>query len=354
MEIATALGLSAAEAAPSVATSASCYDQIEYVRILSIVKSELKLIQIKWKIGFADFVIATHDAALEQRPERFNRIGVRSSYYILALAVPDYAVIVIASEQAIAAVLIGRKQLDAGPIRDVANETIERGRVGILDHLADHVALTRDRADDWNLSLGARQIERAPLAGVHVVRFPANKRFIHFHVAKQLREIVFHRGSDARAHIPRGFVRAGSHHAMNLVGADSLLGVAHDEHDLKPRSQGILCVLEDRLCDDAETIAVPTATVLALANPMEGTMRDMKHFHVAATRAFDHAIGPTLLKQKALAIVFGLKCGQQLIERLHANNIASGACGVNKRIIPMRKGIEFKAEDGILLRGRRR
>ena len=89
------LGLSAAEAAPSVATSASCYDQIEDVGILSIVKPELKLIQIQRQIGLADIVIAAHDSALEQRPERFNRIGVSRTDYVFALAMTDHAMIVI-------------------------------------------------------------------------------------------------------------------------------------------------------------------------------------------------------------------------------------------------------------------
>src|SRR5271170_6077544 len=75
-------------------------------------------------------------------------------------AVPDYAMIVVASEQAIAAVFVGREQLDAGSIRNLTNETIERGRIGVLDHLADHVTFATDRADDWNLSLSTRQIER--------------------------------------------------------------------------------------------------------------------------------------------------------------------------------------------------
>jgi hypothetical protein len=322
MEIAIVLGLSAAEAAPSVATSASCYDQIENVRILAIVKPELKLIQIQWQVGFADLVVAAHDAALDQRPERFNRIGVRCSNYILALAVPDHAMIVIATKQPIAAVLVGREQLHAGPIRNLTNETIERGRIGVLDHLADHVALTTDRADDGNFSLGACQIERSALAGVHIVRFSANKHFVHFHVAKQLREIVFHRGSNAGAHIPCGFVRAGSHHAMDLVRAYALLCVAHDEHDLKPRPQWIFSVLENCFRDDAESVAVAPAAALPLANPMEGTMRNVENLHVPATGAFDYAVRPALLNQKPLAIVFGLKRGQQLIERLHEEQYA--------------------------------
>jgi len=335
-EDATVLDCPTAEAAPSEATSASCYDQVEYVRIRAIVKPELKLIQVEWQISFADFVIAAHDAALEKRPERFNRIGVRRTYYVFALTVTDYAMIVVAAEQAIARVFIGREQLDAGSIRDLTNETIESGRIGVLDHLADHVSFPADRADDGNLAVRAGFA--VALALVLVRLFPADVRLVSLDLAQQLREIVFHCSADARAHIPRGFVRAGSHHAMNLVGTNSLLCVAHDEHDLKPRAQRILSVLENRFRDDAEPVAVASAAILALTNPVEGPMRDVEHFRVGATRALDNAIRPPLLYQKPLAIVLSLKCGQQLIERLHANNIAFCACGVNRRIIPFPSG----------------
>src|ERR1700730_12336633 len=112
-EVVAVLGLSAAEAAPSVAISASCYDQIEYVRIFSIVKPELKFVQVERQIGLADFVIAAHDAALEERPERFNRIGVSGADYVFALAIAHHAVIVVATKQAIATVFIGREQPDS-------------------------------------------------------------------------------------------------------------------------------------------------------------------------------------------------------------------------------------------------
>jgi hypothetical protein len=56
MEGAIVLDCPIAEAVPSAATSASCYYHIEYVRILSIVKSELKLAQVEQQVGFANFL----------------------------------------------------------------------------------------------------------------------------------------------------------------------------------------------------------------------------------------------------------------------------------------------------------
>jgi hypothetical protein len=46
----------------------------ENVGILSIVVPECEFGQIQREIRLADFVVAAHDAASEQRPKRFNRL----------------------------------------------------------------------------------------------------------------------------------------------------------------------------------------------------------------------------------------------------------------------------------------
>jgi len=68
-----------AETFASVRVSAPCYRFAECVGFLAIVKSELKLRKIQRQVFLADTVIAAHDSAFEQQPERFNRIGVKYS-----------------------------------------------------------------------------------------------------------------------------------------------------------------------------------------------------------------------------------------------------------------------------------
>ena len=46
----------------------------EHVGILPIVVAERKFRQIQRQIRFADFVIAAHNSAPQQAPERFNRL----------------------------------------------------------------------------------------------------------------------------------------------------------------------------------------------------------------------------------------------------------------------------------------
>ena len=102
-----------AETFASVRVSAPSYRAREYVGILAVVKSELKLRKVQRQILFAYAVIAAHDSAFEQRPERFNRIGVDDAAHIFAAAVTDYSVrqskvFATESEQAITGMLIGR------------------------------------------------------------------------------------------------------------------------------------------------------------------------------------------------------------------------------------------------------
>jgi hypothetical protein len=65
-----------AEAAASVANSASCYDQIEDVGVLAVVETEGKLIEIQRQIILADVMVCANHATLEQRPERFDVVGM--------------------------------------------------------------------------------------------------------------------------------------------------------------------------------------------------------------------------------------------------------------------------------------
>lgn len=104
---------------------------------------------------------------------------------------------------------------------------------------------------------------------------------------------------------------------MDLVRGNPFLRMAHDEHHLEPRSERVFSVLEDRLGNDAESVAVTPTTFLAFANPVERAMRDVKHLFILAAWAFDYAVRPAALNQKALAIVLGLELVEQLIERSH-------------------------------------
>jgi hypothetical protein len=65
-----------AEASASSDASASSYRCSEDIGILAIVVAKLKLIQIQGQIFLAHVVIGADHATLEQRPERFEIVGM--------------------------------------------------------------------------------------------------------------------------------------------------------------------------------------------------------------------------------------------------------------------------------------
>ena len=78
-----------AEAAASVETSASCYHVEENIGVAAIVESVLKFREIQRQIFLAHVVVSAENPALEQRLERFHRIGMDFAAHVLAFAMID-------------------------------------------------------------------------------------------------------------------------------------------------------------------------------------------------------------------------------------------------------------------------
>jgi hypothetical protein len=74
------------EAPASQRTSASGprYRLAEDIGFTAVIVAELKLGQVERQILLADMMKATHDAALEETPERFQIVGVDFAANILA------------------------------------------------------------------------------------------------------------------------------------------------------------------------------------------------------------------------------------------------------------------------------
>ena len=64
-----------------VATSHVPNRRAENIVVMAIIVPELELRNIEREIFAADLVIATDDAALEDAPETFNRVGVHRTDY---------------------------------------------------------------------------------------------------------------------------------------------------------------------------------------------------------------------------------------------------------------------------------
>src|SRR6266404_1816131 len=346
-ELASLASLGCPEAPASQCASASCYRLAENVGFLPVVKSELKLREIQRQIFLAHTVIAAHDSALEQRPERFNRIGMHDAAHVFTRAMANYLmrqseILAAHAEQAIAAVFISRDQFNLLAIYCLPNEAIERHRVSVLDHLADDAALARDRADHGGLAFGSGEVQYLALLGVHVLRFAAVVRLVHFDDSHQLLKIwIVQRSAQPHAHIPRGFVRAVSEHSMDLQGADSLLGSQHQMQNLEPLQQRLFGFLENRSSLEREavgrarlgsalhTLPVPR-TRLAFVNVIVGATRASRTLR-PATRV---EIGPARFLIREQPVEISQRQLRYKSRSVHSGNISKAASVSQLRYTP--------------------
>lgn len=151
------LASATAEAVANDATSASCYDAPEYVFVLAMVMPESKFRDVQGQIFLADLVIATHDSALQQGPERFDIVRMNVPAHVLMRLVVNMFVRESLRRFLIARALVGRDQIDF--LRYGLAYKLRQGfGRGIFDHFADHVAFTSDCADDRRLPLRAATV----------------------------------------------------------------------------------------------------------------------------------------------------------------------------------------------------
>jgi hypothetical protein len=319
-----------AEAAVSVATSASCKDSLEDVRVLAIVMPKLKFGQIQRQIVFAHVVVRSDDSAFKQAPKRFEIVGMHFAAHVLMCLVVNVFVRKCLVQFLIASSLIGRNQADVRRYGLADKPRHGFGR-SIFDYLTNHVALTGDRADDCGLARRATPF--LLFVPVAIAVQATNVGFIYFNLAHQLREVfVLHRGSDALEHIPSCPIVAAADLAMNLKRADSFLGLAHQIDDLEPSLKRIVSILENRFRNDAEAIAVASAAFLGFANPMERSRLERIGLVAIAART-THAIGPTHIAEQRLTgfliRVIALQLGERDV-RLSGRRLTGGNFVVHK------------------------
>ena len=115
-------------------------------------------------------------------------------------------------------------------------------------------------------------------------------RFIDFHNANQFGEFLIGQcGANAMAHIPSRLVRAETHVAEHLKGADPFLARQHQVDDTEPLAKVDIGVLENRADENRKPIAV-RASAARIANPLERASVRL-NLGIAATRANDE-FGP--------------------------------------------------------------
>jgi hypothetical protein len=286
-----------AETFASVRVSAPCYRFAEYVGFFPVVESELKLREVQRQIFSADMMVRAEYATLQKRPEGFHRVRVNDPAHVFALAMIHGVVreLLPACEVLITGVFIGCDQRDFLVVYYFVDEPMQRRHVGVFDHLADHVSFSADRANDGNFT--ASPANMLFLVGVTIFVESAHVSFIDFNDAHEFAEVrVFHSGAQSHAHVPRGLIRAGSKHPMNLECADSFLRRDHQVQNFEPCQQRLFRFLENRSGREREPIRRARLRSALHALPANRTGLAFVYVLVAATRA-TNAQGPAAREQ---------------------------------------------------------
>jgi hypothetical protein len=297
--------LACSEAPASQRASASCYRCPEDVAVVAIVEAELKFVQVERQIFFADVMVSPDDPALEQRPERFDVVGMDFAAHVLAAAMADDFVRKEISQFVIATRFVGRDQTDffGYGLLDKSTQSL-CGRV--LDDHADDVALASDRADDRGFTRVSRTATAVflPVYPVPVLLLAADLGLVNLDNAHQLPEVrVTESGAEPMAHIESRPVGTCLDSPVNLECADSLLAGQNQEQNPEPSAHGNLGILEDRADEYREAVGVsaPTFRIRALPFPRLRDVVDV--IWLAAARAYN-ALRPALIHKVGATRIF--------------------------------------------------
>ncbi len=272
-----------AETDASDHASAACYRCPEHVGIEAVVIAELKFSDIQRHVLGAHLVERADHAALEQRPETFNRVRVNRTDHVLFFAMVNHRV--------------GKRRWQinvAGPgIRSEQANLIGHGfpdelgyarTINVFQDAGDNIALTLYSADDWRL-VGGHAALAASLIPVAIFVLAADPSLINLDNAAELRFRRDQRSANFVAHGMGRLVAAKAHHALDLQGAHSLLAGKHEMGDAEPVAERLLSVLENRPGEARESIALRRARS---ALPVEGLVAGgVVQIVIAATRAGD-------------------------------------------------------------------
>jgi hypothetical protein len=134
--------VSFAEVSGASDASACRYCRTKDVIILAVVVAKHKFIQVQGQVLVTDVVVGADDAALQQRPEVFNVVGMDASANILVIVMANNTMSVAVPNPVVTFVLIGGNQVHF--LADsLFHESIKSVAVGVLN---DFTVLRRNLA----------------------------------------------------------------------------------------------------------------------------------------------------------------------------------------------------------------
>jgi hypothetical protein len=199
----------------------------------------------------------THNAALHDRPEPFNGVGMNRTVDVLPLTMTDNAVRMSVPKMLIAPVFVCGDQANPVGYRK-ANEGIQSLFGGVLDYSGNYIALAPYSTDNDSFTCAASSAHIATPAFpfVFVLGFASDKSFVHFNIADELLKFdIAQCSANLVAHQQGSIVGTEAHVTHDLQRANTFLASEHQVHYAEPVAQRLVGVLKDCANQHREAVA---------------------------------------------------------------------------------------------------
>ena len=221
----------------------------ENIGVEAVVIPELKFSDIQRQIFCGNLVIGTDNAALQDRPEAFDGLGMDGTANILPARMVNGFVRVVAVQMFVANPFVGAEQADLGGNAFV-DECFEGAGTNVPNHAGDDVALAANGTRQSNiLPRAASGPAAAALVPMPVLGLTADEGFVNLDNSHELAEIFVGKArADPVCHVEGGPVRPETERPVDLVGGNPLFAGEHQVDDAEPVPQRLVRVLEDGPC----------------------------------------------------------------------------------------------------------
>lgn len=194
-----------------------------------------------------NFVVLAHDAALQQSPEAFNRVGVNFAIRIAHLMIDNE---------------VGHELLDGNVAAEFVSDESRVRNLHVVAHKLGETLGVQLRlinmasndptpalndADDWSLGRAASALVWAAT----FARFATDVAFVHFHDALEQLALLKHGVPNPHSYEPSRTL-VDFQIAPKLSCRDALLGIKHKGNRKKPLLQRQVGVVENRVNRDAK------------------------------------------------------------------------------------------------------
>src|SRR3990167_8571315 len=227
---------------------------------VALVQAESELAHVPAKVLFAGVVIDAMQAALEDRPQAFDAVGVYVVPDVLARAVVDRG----ALEEQPAKALIGRAFVAvdrAARLNVLVDRPVQRGDIHVPDMQGDGAPSTFTHPEDGGFSHGTPPALQA--LGLVLGSFlAADVRLVNLNDAAQHLQVRAARLAQPPEDEPCGLLRDADFLA-ELERADALTRGDEQVHRVEPLVQGNMGPLEDGPGPDGEVLFAGVAAVEA-------------------------------------------------------------------------------------------